>query len=89
MREVDYVRYTDRLTDDLNVRILKDGDDPELYEDMEHVNDCYERLGDIETLFTNADTVRLVSQDGIVSLHLDMILDADTLPIVEKIFKKR
>ena len=89
MREVDYVRYTDRLTDDLNVRILKDGDDPELYEDMEHVNDCYERLGDIETLFNNADTVRLVSQDGIVSLHLDMILDADTLPIVEKIFKKR
>lgn len=89
MRQIDYVRYTDRLTDDLSLHILKDGDDPELYEDMENVNTCYERLGDIEALFINADDIRLIKQDGMVSLHLDMILDADTLPIAEKLFKKR
>jgi len=43
-----------RITEDLNLRILKDGDDPELYEDMPVVEDAYLKLGALEDAYEEA-----------------------------------
>lgn len=40
-----------RLTEDFNLNILKDHDDPELYDDMENLYQVYSRLGELEKIY--------------------------------------
>lgn len=47
------------------------------------------KLGKIEDLIDEMDSVRIVERDGITSLHIDMILTSETLPIVKEIFKDK
>ena len=50
--------------------------------------ECIDKLGKFELLFTNADSIRIIKRNGIYSLHIDMILDSETLPIAESLFDK-
>lgn len=43
-----------RITEDFNLQILKDGDDPELYEDMPTVENAYLKLGALEDAYEEA-----------------------------------
>lgn len=43
-----------RITKDFNLQILKDGDDPELYEDMPTVENAYLKLGALEDTYEEA-----------------------------------
>lgn len=47
------------------------------------------KLGGLEDLIDEMDSVRIVKRDGIISLHIDMILTSETLPIVKEIFKDK
>lgn len=47
------------------------------------------KLGELEDLIDEMDSVRIVKRDGITSLHIDMILTSETLPVVKEIFKDR
>lgn len=51
-------------------------------------NKVYNKLGKLEDLLENADTIRIIKINGIASLHIDMILDNETYPIAEELFGK-
>lgn len=59
----------------------------DLYENT--TDDCVDKLGKLEDLIDEMDSVRLVERDGITSLHIDMILTSETLPIVKALFKNK
>lgn len=48
----------------------------------------YNKLGKLEDLIENSDSIRIVNNNGIHSLHIDMILDEDTYPIAKELFGK-
>jgi len=46
------------------------------------------RLGLIEDLLENADSIKIIKRNGVASLHIDMMLDDETYPIAEQLFGK-
>jgi hypothetical protein len=46
------------------------------------------KLGILEDLLENADSIRIIKRNGVASLHIDMILDEETLNIAEQLFGK-
>ena len=59
-------------------------------EDLEERNfgKPIDKLGKLEDLLENADTIRIIKRDGVRSMHIDMILDDETYPIAEQLFGK-
>lgn len=53
------------------------------------MKDLYVKLGKLERLIDEMDSVRIIERDGITSLHINMILTSETLPIVKEIFKDK
>ena len=49
---------------------------------------CVDKLGELEDLLQNADSIKIIKRNGIASLHIDMILDSETYPIAESLFGK-
>jgi hypothetical protein len=47
-----------------------------------------DKLGQIEDLLENADSIKIIKRNGVASLHIDMILDDETLNIAEQLFGK-
>jgi hypothetical protein len=47
-----------------------------------------DKLGQIEDLLENADSIKIIKRNGVASLHIDMILDDETYPIAEQLFGK-
>jgi hypothetical protein len=47
-----------------------------------------DRLGKLEDLLENADSIKIIKRNGVVSLHIDTILDEETLNIAEQLFGK-
>jgi len=50
--------------------------------------ECYNKLGQLEDLLENADSIKIIKRNGVASLHIDMILDNETYPIAEQLFGK-
>ena len=50
--------------------------------------ECYNKLGKLEDLLENADSIKIIKRNGVASLHIDMILDDETYPIAEQFFGK-
>jgi hypothetical protein len=48
----------------------------------------YNKLGQLEDLLENADSIKIIKRNGVASLHIDMILDDETYPIAEELFGK-
>jgi hypothetical protein len=46
------------------------------------------KLGKLEDLLENADSIKIIKRNGVASLHIDMILDNETYPIAEQLFGK-
>jgi hypothetical protein len=46
------------------------------------------KLGKLEDLLENADSIKIIKRNGFASLHIDMILDDETLNIAEELFGK-
>jgi hypothetical protein len=46
------------------------------------------KLGKLEDLLENADSIKIIKRNGVASLHIDMILDNETLNIAEELFGK-
>jgi hypothetical protein len=53
-----------------------------------HYGNEITKLGQLEDLLENADTIRIIKRNGVASLHIDMILDDETYPIAEELFGK-
>lgn len=47
-----------------------------------------DKLGRLEDLLQNADSIKIIKRNGIASLHIDMILDNETYLIAEQLFGK-
>jgi hypothetical protein len=53
-----------------------------------HYGEEITKLGKIEDLLENADSIKIIKRNGVASLHIDMILDNETYPIAEQLFGK-
>jgi hypothetical protein len=49
---------------------------------------CLDKLGQLEDLLENADSIKIIKRNGVASLHIDMILDNETYSIAEQLFGK-
>ena len=80
-----------RLTTCLNRQEEFYGKDENWVDEDERIwiRNVEDKLGQLEDLIDEMDSVRIVERDGISSLHIDMILTSETLPIVKEIFKDR
>jgi hypothetical protein len=53
-----------------------------------HYGNEITKLGKIEDLLENADSIKIIKRNGVASLHIDMMLDNETYPIAEQLFGK-
>jgi hypothetical protein len=53
-----------------------------------HYGNEITKLGKLEDLLENADSIKIIKRNGVASLHIDMILDDETYPIAEQLFGK-
>jgi hypothetical protein len=53
-----------------------------------HYGNEITKLGKLEDLLENADSIKIIKRNGVASLHIDMILDEETLNIAEQLFGK-
>jgi hypothetical protein len=53
-----------------------------------HYGEEITKLGKLEDLLENADSIKIIKRNGVASLHIDMILDDETLNIAEQLFGK-
>jgi hypothetical protein len=53
-----------------------------------HYGNEITKLGQLEDLLENADSIKIIKRNGVASLHIDMILDDETYPIAEQLFGK-